>query len=50
MTKRMIQMLAAVLVFLAIISFVKFQQIRTAIAAGKSFQAPPEAVTRPVTR
>jgi membrane fusion protein (multidrug efflux system) len=50
MTKRMIQMLAAVLVFLAIISFVKFQQIRTAIAAGKSFQAPPEAVTTAIAQ
>jgi len=45
MSKRMIQMLAVVVVFLAAIGFVKFQQVRTAIAAGKSFQPPPETVT-----
>jgi len=41
----MFQMLAAVLAFIAIIGFFKFQQIRTAIAAGKSYSPPPEAVT-----
>lgn len=45
MNKRMFQMLAAVLAFVAIIAFVKFQQISAAIAAGKSFSPPPEAVT-----
>jgi len=45
MRKRMFLMLGAVVLFLAIIGFVKFQQIQGAIAAGKSFQAPPEAVT-----
>ncbi len=50
MSKRMIQMLAAVLVFVAIIGYVKFQQIQTAIAAGKSFQMPPEAVTTVIAR
>lgn len=45
MNKRMFQMLAAVLAFIAIIGFFKFQQIRTAIAAGKSYSPPPEAVT-----
>ncbi len=45
MNKRMFQMLAAVLAFVAIIAFVKFQQISKAIAAGKNFKMPPEAVT-----
>lgn len=45
MNKRMFQMLAAVLAFIAIIGFFKFQQIQTAIAAGKSYSPPPEAVT-----
>ncbi len=45
MRRRMIQMLAAVLVFLAAVGFYKFQQIQAAIAAGKSWSAPPEAVT-----
>jgi len=45
MRKRMFQMLAAVVVFLSAIGFVKFQQIQTAIAMGKSFTPPPEAVT-----
>ena len=45
MKRRMFQMLVAVLVFLAVIGFVKFQQIQGAIAAGKSFRPPPEAVT-----
>jgi len=50
MPKRMFQMLAGMLAFLAIIGFVKFQQIQTAIAAGKSYQPPPEAVTTTVAR
>ena len=45
MSKRMIQMLAVVLVIVAALGFVKFQQISAAIAAGKSFAMPPEAVT-----
>jgi len=45
MSKRMLQMLAAVVLFLAAIGFFKFQQIQGAIAAGKSFQPPPETVT-----
>ena len=45
MNKRMIQMLAIVLVFVAIIGFIKFQQISAAIAGGKAFTPPPEAVT-----
>ena len=45
MTRRMIQMLIAVAVFVAALGFVKFKQIQTAIAQGKSFRPPPEAVT-----
>lgn len=50
MNKRMFQMLAVVLGFVAIIAFVKFQQIQTAIAAGKSFSPPPEPVTTVVAK
>lgn len=50
MNKRMFQMLAVVLAFVAIIAFVKFQQIQSAIAAGKSFSPPPEAVTTVVAK
>jgi membrane fusion protein (multidrug efflux system) len=50
MRKRLFLMLGAVILFLAIIGFVKFQQIQGAIAAGKSFQAPPEAVTTVVAQ
>ena len=45
MKKRMFQMLAAVIAIVAILGFIKFQQIQAAIAAGKSFTMPPEAVT-----
>ena len=45
MRKRMFQMLGGVLAFLAIIAFVKFQQIQSAIASSKSFRMPPEVVT-----
>jgi membrane fusion protein (multidrug efflux system) len=38
-------MLAAFLAVVAILAFVKFQQIQTAMAMGKSFALPPEAVT-----
>ncbi len=48
--KRMLQMLGGVVLFLALIGFVKFQQIKTAIAAAKSFQPPPEAVTTIIAR
>ena len=47
--KRMTVMLAVMLLFIASIGFVKFQQIRAAIAAGAAFQMPPEAVTTIVT-
>ena len=50
MNKRMLQMLAAVLVFVAIIAFVKFQQIQAAIAGGKAYSPPPEAVTAVVAK
>jgi membrane fusion protein (multidrug efflux system) len=50
MHKRMLQMLGTVGAFLAVIAFVKFQQIQTAIAASRSFQPPPEAVTTIVAR
>jgi membrane fusion protein (multidrug efflux system) len=46
----MLQMLAAVLVVVAVLGFVKFQQIQTAMAMGKSYSPPPEAVTTLVAR
>ena len=45
MAKRMILMLTLVLLFIAGLGFVKFQQIQTAIAQGMAYQPPPEAVT-----
>ena len=45
MAKRMIVMLAATLLLVAGLGFVKFKQIQTAIAQGAAFQPPPEAVT-----
>lgn len=45
MKKRMIVMLASMVVFIAAIGGVKFLQIRAAIAAYAAFQPPPEAVT-----
>lgn len=45
MSKRMFQMLGIVVAVVAALGFVKFRQIQSAIAAGKSFQPPPEAVT-----
>ncbi len=50
MPKRMIQVAALLLAVIAILGFVKFQQISAAIAAGKSFKMPPEAVTTVTTR
>jgi len=43
-------MLAALLLFIGSIGFVKFEQIRAAIAAGAAYRPPPEAVTTIVTR
>jgi membrane fusion protein (multidrug efflux system) len=45
MVKRMILMLAVMVVVLGALGFVKFQQIQTAMAQGAAFQPPPEAVT-----
>ena len=45
MLKRMLFMLAVVAVLLVTLGFVKFRQIKTAIAQGASFQPPPTAVT-----
>jgi membrane fusion protein (multidrug efflux system) len=45
MLKRMIVMLAATMLIVAALGFVKFKQIQTAIAQGAAFQPPPEAVT-----
>ena len=45
MLKRMIVMLAATMLIVAALGFVKFRQIQTAIAQGAAFQPPPESVT-----
>jgi len=45
MLKRMIVMLAATMMIVAALGFVKFKQIQTAVAQGAAFQPPPEAVT-----
>ena len=45
MNKRMIQMLAVVFAVIATLGFVKFRQISAAMAGGKAFSPPPEAVT-----
>ena len=45
MNKRMIQMLVIVLVVVGALGFIKFQQISAAIAGGRAFTPPPEAVT-----
>lgn len=45
MLKRMIAMLAATLLIVAGLGFVKFRQVQTAIAQATAFQPPPEAVT-----
>jgi membrane fusion protein, multidrug efflux system len=50
MNKRMLQMLTVVAVVVAGLGFVKFQQIRAAIAMGRSYAPPPEAVTTIVAR
>src|SRR4029453_688417 len=50
MKKRMFLMLVVVIGFLAIIGFVKFNQIQTAIAQGKAWTPPPEAVTTVVAK
>jgi membrane fusion protein, multidrug efflux system len=50
MRKRMLLMLAAVVLFIGAIGSFKFLQIRAAIAAGAAWQPPPEAVTTIVAR
>ena len=50
MAKRMILMLAVVLVVLGGLGFVKFRQIQAAMAQGAAFQPPPEAVTTVVAQ
>ncbi len=45
MLKRMLIMLAAVVVVIAGLGFIKFQQIQAAIAEGASFAPPPASVT-----
>ena len=50
MAKRMIVMLAVTVVFIAAIGFVKFRQVKAAMAVYASFQPPPEAVTTIVAR
>ncbi|HEX7078650.1 MAG TPA: efflux RND transporter periplasmic adaptor subunit [Candidatus Eisenbacteria bacterium] len=50
MRKRMTLMLTVMAAFVLAIGFVKFMQIRAAIAQYASFQPPPEAVTTVVAR
>jgi membrane fusion protein, multidrug efflux system len=45
MLKRMAAMLAATMLIVAALGFVKFRQVQQAIAQGAAFQPPPEAVT-----
>jgi membrane fusion protein, multidrug efflux system len=50
MWKRMLLMLAVMLVIIGALGFVKFRQIQTAMAEGAAFQPPPEAVTTIVAK
>src|SRR5258708_3445883 len=50
MTKRMVLMLTVTAVFLAPLGFLKFRQIKAAVAVYAAFQPPPEAVTTLVAR
>ncbi len=50
MTKRMILMLAAVLIFIATIAAIKTRQIQAGIKQHNAFQPPPEAVTTVIAR
>lgn len=45
MAKRMIIMLASIVVFVGVLGVFKYRQIQEAIAQGAAFQMPPEAVT-----
>ncbi len=50
MKKRMILTLLAVVFFAGAVGFVKFRQIQIAMAQGKAYRPPPEAVTTTVAR
>jgi membrane fusion protein, multidrug efflux system len=50
MAKRMFLMLSVAAVFITGLGFVKFRQVKAAVAAHASFQPPPEAVTTIVAR
>ena len=50
MAKRMILMLAVMVTLVGGLGFVKFRQIKTAVAHGANFQPPPEAVTTIVAK
>jgi len=50
MAKRMVLMLAVMLLIVGGLGFVKFKQIDTAIAQAKSFKIPPTAVTTVVVQ
>jgi membrane fusion protein (multidrug efflux system) len=50
MAKRMILMLAVTVTLVGGLGFVKFRQIKTAVAQSASFQPPPEAVTTIVAK
>ena len=50
MAKRMILMLAVMVTLVGGLGFVKFRQIKTAVAHGAGFQPPPEAVTTIVAK
>src|SRR2546425_10383964 len=50
MAKRMILMLAVAATLLGGLGFVKFRQIKTAVAQGAGFQPPPTAVTTIVAK
>jgi membrane fusion protein (multidrug efflux system) len=50
MAKRMILMLALAAAVIGSLGFVKFQQVKAAIAQGAAFQPPPEAVTTTIAK
>src|SRR5689334_19778091 len=50
MAKRMLVMLLGMAAFVSAVGFVKYRQVRLAIAQASSFQPPPEAVTTLVAR
>jgi membrane fusion protein (multidrug efflux system) len=45
MNKRMIQMLAIVILVVGVLGFIKYRQISMAMAGNKGYQPPPETVT-----